>query len=97
MLRNYILLNIILLFFYHPGVVFGTIMQMSQATSNQEIIDNLYWIIPQTMLFASIPNFFLAVFFLIKKNRRNLLRNFLLAEAFVFLIHFIINALILFL
>ncbi|WP_349408749.1 hypothetical protein [Pseudalkalibacillus sp. SCS-8] len=94
MLKKFLLMNSVLLFFYHPGIVFGTIVLMSQATSNQEILANLYWIIPQTLLVASVPNILLAAYYFFIRKRDHLLRNFLFAELFVIFIHASMHAMI---
>ena len=90
MLKVFIIINTILIFFYHPAVVIAMMMSMAQAQTNQAIIDNLYWIIPYDLILASIPNFLIALFYLVSKKREGLLRSFFIAEMYVVLIHLVL-------
>lgn len=67
-------------------------MSMGQAHSNQETIDNLYWIIPVNLAFASFPNLLIALYYLVQKKRTNLLTSFLKAEVYVVLIQIGLHA-----
>jgi hypothetical protein len=94
MLRTFLLINTILLFFYHAGVIFASMMQIANFRTKQEVIDNLYWIIPQYFLLASVPNLLMYVYFRYKGRKAKLNRNFWIAELFVVFLYSAIQFLI---
>lgn len=87
MLKVFVLINTILIFFYHPAVVIAMMMSMAQAQTNQSIIDNLYWIIPYNFILASVPNLLIVVFYFLTKKKNGLMRVFFIAEMYIVLIH----------
>ncbi|MDJ0332994.1 hypothetical protein [Planococcus sp. S3-L1] len=66
-------------------------MSMSQAHTTQEILNNLYWVIPVNLALASIPNMLIALYYLIQKKKANLLPAFLKAEVYVVLIQTLLH------
>lgn len=85
-LKALIVLNTTLIFWYHPGVVFAMAMSMAQATSNQQLLDQLYWVIPMNLLFASVPNFIVIAFYFFSKQKERLFRAFIFGEIYVVII-----------
>jgi lysylphosphatidylglycerol synthetase-like protein (DUF2156 family) len=96
LLKNFLLINTLLILFYHAGVIFAAIMQMGNMTSNEEIISNLYWIIPQSFVLASIPNIVIYLLYKFRGGATNLVRNFWIAEIYVVLIYLILHGGIIF-
>lgn len=96
MTKTFILLNSLIVP-YHAGVVFAMAMSMAQAHSNQEIINNLYWIVPMNLVFASLPNLLIVFLYVLQKKTKRLMKSFLIAEVYVVLIQATLHgALILF-
>lgn len=98
MLKACLVINTILIFIgFHPALVYAFYSSGSQATSNQYYIDNLYLLIPFTLLLASIPNALIAAYFVVVKKQQKIWRNFIFAEGYVILIQgFLHVALLLF-
>lgn len=96
MTKLFILVNTLLIP-YHAAVVFAIAMSMGQAHTNQEIVNNLYWIVPVNLALASIPNMLITLYYFIQKKKTNLLIALLKAEVYVVLIQILLHgALILF-
>lgn len=91
MTKTFILLNSLLIP-YHAGVVFAMAMSMAQAHTNQEIIDNLYWIISVNLVFASLPNLLIVLLHILQKKTAGLMKSFLLAEGYVILLQAVLHA-----
>lgn len=68
---------------YHAAVVLAMIMSMAQAQTNQEIVANLYWVVPVNLLLASIPNLVIVLTLLLQKKLTRLVAIFLKAELYV--------------
>lgn len=93
--KTFILLNSLIVP-YHAGVVFAMAMSMAQAHTNQEIIDNLYWIIPMNLVFASLPNLLIVFLYILQKKTAGLRKSFLIAEIYVVLIQATLHAALIF-
>ena len=90
MAKQLILLNTLLIPF-HAGVVFAMAMSMAQAQTNGEIIDNLYWIVPVNLVFASLPNLLAVLIYLLQKKKTRLMKAFLLAEVYVIFLQLLLH------
>lgn len=84
-IKTFILLNTLIIP-YHAAVVFAMAMSMAQAHSNQEIIDNLYWIVPLNLVFASLPNLLIVLLSLWKKEKAGLIKAFFIGEGYIILL-----------
>lgn len=76
---------------YHAAVVIAMAMSMAQAQTNQEIVDNLYWIVPMNLVFASIPNLLIVLVYLLQKKTTKLFSAFIKAELYVVLIQLLLH------
>ncbi len=91
-------INTILVFIpFHPIVVLVFYMSGSMETSDQYYIDNLHFLIPISLLFASLPNILIAAYFILVKKQQLIWRDFFLAEGYVIFIQGLLHvALLLF-
>ncbi|GGD10248.1 hypothetical protein GCM10011389_17210 [Pontibacillus salipaludis] len=55
MKKRYIYLNLLIGLLYQPAILFAMSMSISQANSTDEIISNLYWVIPMHIVLGSFP------------------------------------------
>lgn len=90
MTKLFILVNTLLIP-YHAAVVFAMAMSMGQAHTNQEIVNNLYWIVPVNLALGSIPNMLITFYYFIQKKKTNLLIALLKAEVYVVLIQILLH------
>lgn len=89
-------INTILVFIpFHPIVVLVFYMSGSMETSNQYYIDNLLWLIPITLLSASLPNILIAAYFMLVKKQQLIWRDFLIAEGYVIFIQGLLHVAVL--
>lgn len=98
MLKVCFAINTILVFLpFHPAVVLVFYMSGSMETSDQYYIENLYWLIPFTLLLATIPNMLITAYFILVKKQQLIWRDFFLAEGYVIFIQGVLHvALLLF-
>lgn len=76
---------------YHAAVVFAMAMSMTQAHTNQEIINNLYWIVPINLFLASIPNIIIVLFYKFFTKESQLFFTFIKAELYIVALQLILH------
>lgn len=86
MVKHFLKVNTVLIP-YQLSVAFAMGMGMGSYNTNEEIFNNLYWIITYYILFASAANVVMVTYFIIKKRTEGLIRAFFLSETFVIAIH----------